>query len=228
MIVMDIDDESSVAAGVASVLDDAGRIDVVVNNAGIALSGAIEDVSIDEAKAQFETNVFGAWRVCRTVLPIMRTQRSGLIINVSSIGGLIGLPFHGAYCSTKFALEGLSESLRLEARLSGVKVVLVEPGDVNTGMSDRSSIATKQSAVYLEPLQSSVTAMKDGEESGIGPEVVARTVARVVHSRQPRFRYTVGQMSQRTGALAKRLLPWSVIEYILTKIYIGEQRGSSR
>ncbi|MGC8873617.1 MAG: SDR family NAD(P)-dependent oxidoreductase, partial [Chloroflexia bacterium] len=113
MIQMDVCDDASVLRGVEAVRERAGRIDVLVNNAGIGYGGAIEDTSLEEAHRQFETNFFGALRLCRAVLPIMRAQGSGLIVNMSSIGGLIGLPFQGLYSATKFALEGMSEALRL-------------------------------------------------------------------------------------------------------------------
>src|SRR5262245_54772812 len=119
-VAMDVDDDASVERGVASVLQRAGRLDAVVNNAGWALMGPVEETSIDEARAQMETNFFGVLRVCRAVLPVLRRQGGGHIVNVSSLGGVFGMPFSGIYSASKFALEGLSESLRFETRRHGI------------------------------------------------------------------------------------------------------------
>src|SRR5579872_2559800 len=133
---MDVRDEESVTAGIASIVQREGRLDVIVNNAGIAIAGAVEDTSVEEAKDQFDVNFFGALRVCRAVLPVLRDQRSGTIVNIGSIGGLIALPFQGLYSASKFALEGLSESLRLEVAPFGIHVVLIEPGDQQTPLTE--------------------------------------------------------------------------------------------
>jgi NAD(P)-dependent dehydrogenase (short-subunit alcohol dehydrogenase family) len=119
---MDIRDASSVTKGVSHILKKEGRIDVVVNNAGIATAGAIEEVAMKEVQNQFETNFFGAMRVCQAVLPQMRNQKSGCIINISSIGDVMGLPFQGAYSASKFAMEGMSEALRIEVKPFGIRV----------------------------------------------------------------------------------------------------------
>ncbi len=120
MIQMDVTDESFVKKGIDYIIARESRIDVLVNNAGLAIIGSLEDTTIEEAKSQLETNFFGALRVCRAVLPVMRRQRAGYIVSISSIGGLIGLPFQSAYCASKFALEGAMEALRLEVRPFGI------------------------------------------------------------------------------------------------------------
>ncbi len=135
-ISMDVGDDASVHAAVSTILAREGRIDILVNNAGIAIAGAVEDTSVEEARDQFDVNFFGVLRVCRAVLPAMREQGAGYIVNIGSIGGLIAIPFQGFYSASKFALEGLSESLRLEVRQFGVHVVLIEPGDHRTGLTD--------------------------------------------------------------------------------------------
>jgi len=132
MLRMDVNDDASVHAATSYILKTAGRIDALVNNAGYALMGSVEDTSIEEARAQMETNFFGALRVIRAVLPAMRQQGSGYIINISSLAGVLGLPFSGLYSASKFALEGMTESLRLEVRGFGIKTVLIEPGDFST------------------------------------------------------------------------------------------------
>ena len=141
MLSMNVDDDLSVDNAVARLLQESGRLDGVVNNAGFALMGSVEDTSIDEARAQMETNFFGVLRVCRSVLPVMRKQGSGYIINISSLAGVLGLPFSGLYSASKFALEGMTESLRLELRSFGVCVVLIEPGDFNTQLPANRRVA---------------------------------------------------------------------------------------
>jgi NAD(P)-dependent dehydrogenase (short-subunit alcohol dehydrogenase family) len=132
LVTIDVDDEASVTAGVAEVLRQAGRIDAVVNNAGFGFAGAIEDTTVEEARRQFETNFFGTHRMCRAVLPQMRAQRSGRIVNMSSLGGLVSIPFQAMYCATKFAVEAYTEALRMEVRPFGIQVAMVEPGDFAT------------------------------------------------------------------------------------------------
>ena len=129
MIALDVDDDTSVERAVAAVLARAGRIDAIVNNAGWAIMGAVEDTAIAEAKAQMETNFFGVLRLCRAVLPVMRRQGGGTIVNISSLSGLFGTPFSGLYSASKFAVEGMSEALHFETRKLGIRVVLIEPGD---------------------------------------------------------------------------------------------------
>jgi len=132
MLRMDVNDDKSVQDGVGAVLADAGRIDAAVNCAGFGIAGAVEDTSTEEAKAQLETNFFGTLRVCRAVLPIMREQGSGAIVNISSIAGLIGIPYQAMYSASKFAIEGMTEALRLEVKPFGIRVCLIEPGDLKS------------------------------------------------------------------------------------------------
>lgn len=137
LIAMDVNSEDSVQRAIQTVLVAEGRIDVVLNNAGDGVAGSVEDTSLDEAQRQLDTNFFGVLRVCHAALPIMRRQASGLIVNVSSLGGLVGLPFQGLYSASKFAVEGMTEALRMEVRPFGVRVVLVEPGDFRTGFTEQ-------------------------------------------------------------------------------------------
>ena len=143
VIQLDVNDDKSVKDAIAKIVTEKERIDVLVNNAGYGLFGSIEDVSIEEMKAQFETNFFGVMRVTQLVLPTMRKQKSGTIVNVSSVGGRISLPVLSAYNSTKFALEGLSESMSYELEPFGIKVVIIEPGVIRTNIMDSSIFAKK-------------------------------------------------------------------------------------
>jgi NAD(P)-dependent dehydrogenase (short-subunit alcohol dehydrogenase family) len=215
---MDVTDDDSVLRAVATVLEREGRIDVVVNNAGIAIAGAVEDAAPSDAKEQFEVNFFGVLRVCRAVLPIMRRQGAGYIINIGSIGGLIAIPYQGLYSASKFALEGLSESLRLEVRDLGIRVVLIEPGDHRTGLTrNRRSI---ESSTYRDRCERAIGRMASDEQAGPDPECVARLVYRVMETREPRLRYTVGTGVQRAAVWLKRVLPYAVMEKAM-RIYYG-------
>ncbi len=218
---MDVRDEASVNAAVRSILDREQRLDVVINNAGFGIAGAVEDTSIEDANAQFDVNFFGVLRVCRAVLPIMRSQRQGLIINIGSIGGLIAIPYQGLYSATKFALEGLTESLRLEVRDFGIKVVLIEPGDHRTGFTQnrRSTVASSMSD-YRATFEHAVARMAADEQAGPPPERVASLVSKVIDNPHPRLRYTVGPAPQRAAVWLKRLLPYAAIEAIMRQNYL--------
>lgn len=218
---MDVNDEASVRQGVERVLQEAGRLDVVVNNAGFGIAGAVEDTTVEEAKAQFETNFFGVLRVCRAVLPVMRAQRGGLIVNISSIGGLIGVPFTGLYAAAKFAVEGLSEILRLEVRPFGVRVVLIEPGDFHTGFTAQRQMAaaSQGDTPYAEACRRAIGVVEHDETHGSDPILVARLLERILRSRSPRPRYLVGTPSQQLAVALKRILPGTVFEWIIRSHY---------
>jgi NAD(P)-dependent dehydrogenase (short-subunit alcohol dehydrogenase family) len=220
MLHMNVDDDASVAAGVAAVLQKAGRIDAVVNNAGYGLMGAVEDTSLEEATAQFETNFFGVLRVCRAVLPAMREQGRGTIINIGSLAGIIGLPFAGMYSASKFALEGLSESLRFETRPFGIRVVLVEPGDFRTNMvnSRRIAAAAETNKAYRTVFVR-MRAQQDREESTAPlPVPVAQLIERILDHPRPKLHYSVGMWSQRIVVPLRSYLPQRVYEWLAWKL----------
>jgi NAD(P)-dependent dehydrogenase (short-subunit alcohol dehydrogenase family) len=192
---LDVTDDKSVKDVINTVAVKQKRIDVVVNNAGYGSTGAVEDFSIDEIKAQFETNFFGAIRVIQYVLPIMRKQRSGVIVNISSIGGRIAFPFSPSYASTKFALEGLSEALQYEVDQFGIKVILVEPGIIRTNFFDnmlRAKRAADPASPYSELLQRRINRVKTMFENGTAPEEVAQVILKAITSITPDLRYLVG------------------------------------
>jgi len=220
MLSMNVDSDDSVRAAVGDLLKRAGRIDGVVNNAGFALMGSVEDTTIDEAKAQMETNFFGVLRVCRAVLPIMRKQGSGHIINISSLAGVLGLPFSGLYSASKFALEGMTESLRLELRPFGVRVVLIEPGDFSTQLPARRRVArmSETNDAYHKKFSQFKAAQEKDEAKATSPEPVARLVERVLVNSAPPLRYTVGMLEQRIVVPLKRLLPQRLFEWTMCKV----------
>lgn len=221
MLPMDVDDAASVQAAVKTVLDREGRIDVVVNNAGFGYSGSVEDTAIEEARDIFETNFFGVMRVCHAVLPAMRAQRSGTIINVSSIGGLIALPYRGLYSATKYALEGLSEALRMEVKHFGLHVVLLEPGDLSTefGANRRKARGAGETSAYRDVYQRVLVQVEESDRTGDPPESVARVVRQIVDSPHPRARYAVGPFIQKFAIVLKRLLPAAIFERLLMQTY---------
>ena len=221
MIRMDVTDGSSVKQAIEHILDRESRIDALVNNAGIAIIGSLEDTTIEEAKLQLETNFFGALRVCRAVLPTMRKQQSGYIINISSIGGLIALPFQSAYSASKFALEGAMEALRLEVSPFGIQVVLIEPGDFKTKITRHRQKTAKSNinSVYFETFENVLQAVESGELNGPTPEVIAELTYKVINLNLPRIRYTVGTISQRSATLLKKLLPSRLFESLVKKTF---------
>ncbi len=220
MIGMDVTDEKSVQEAVDRVLEAEGRIDVVVNNAGISVTGSIEDCSLEEARRQFETNFFGVLRVVRAVLPSMRERRSGKIINVGSIAGLIGLPFQGLYSASKFALEGLTEALRMEVAAFGIDVVNVDPGDFRTEMTENrilAAAATSQRSAYTAQLRRTLEGYERDERQGGDPIVVARLVERIIREPSPRVRYLVGALGQKAGPWLKPFLGSRLFERLMKR-----------
>ena len=218
---MDVDDDRSVERAVAQVLEATGRIDVLVNNAGFGIAGSIEDTSIDEAKAIFETNLFGAIRVCKAVLPSMREAGSGLIVNVTSLAGRIALPFQGLYTATKFALEGLTETLRMEVRPLGIHVTMIEPGDFCTRFTEnrRWTTASRDASVYRARAERALAVAASDETNGSPPELIARLLERIIAHPSPRLRYPVGAAFQRVVAALKPFLPQRLFAWGLMKYY---------
>jgi len=213
-LVMDVDDDASVRDGVAGLLAAAGRIDALVAAAGWGLAGAVESSSIEEAKAQLETNFWGCVRVVQQVLPAMRAQRSGRIVLISSIGGVLGVPFQAFYSASKFALEGLGEALAYEVAPFGVQVTLVQPGNVRTDFtaSRRMAEASEHDPVYGAALKKAVGLMEHDEANGVPAGDVAAAVRRILRSPRPPRRVSVGKAGERVGLIAKRVLPFRVFE----------------
>ena len=191
---LDVDDENSVKNAIQKILDEKQRIDVLVNNAGWALWGCVEDVSIDEFKAQFDTNFFSIVRLIQEVVPTMRKHGSGAIVNISSVAGRIGFPTSPAYISSKFALEGLSESLRLEMAPFGVNVIIIEPGVIKTDFMKNMQMAKKSEldTVYRDITVKVVSGVKMMAEMGTHPKEVADTIVKAVKDEKPLPRYVVG------------------------------------
>ena len=190
---LDVDKKESIDTAVEKILSEKDRIDVCVNNAGYGLFGCVEDISIEELKAQFETNFFGVVRLIQKVAPVMRKQGSGIIVNVSSVAGRIGFPCSPAYISSKFALEGLSECMRYELDQYGVKTVLIEPGVIKTNFMENLRISEgKADSPYKELTQKVISGIKMMAEMGTPASEVARTIVGVIKEENPLPRYIVG------------------------------------
>ena len=211
MVALDVRSDDSVAACVSAVSGAAGRLDILVNNAGYEQAGALEELSLDEAKAQFETNFFGVVRMVKAVLPLMRRQMRGQIINVSSLSGLSPIPFMGMYSASKFALDGYTEALRLEVKPFNIRVSQIEPGFLRTPMMNRRQTATNPIAEYDPWRQRAYEAIRAYEEKGPGPELVANAIGKIADSKRPRLRYVVGQQAVTITRL-RRFLPEAAFE----------------
>jgi NAD(P)-dependent dehydrogenase (short-subunit alcohol dehydrogenase family) len=208
---LDVTDDATMVALVEAIIAETGRIDVLVNNAGFGLYGALEDVPIEEARRQFEVNLFGLARLTQLVLPQMRAQRDGYVINVSSMGGKIWEPLGSWYHASKFAVEGLSDSLRVEVAELGIKVVIIQPGSIRSewsGIAADQLEATSANTAYAGQAKIIGAALRavDRMPLASGPEVVAEAIAKAVQSPKPRTRYVVGG-GARGILLAERILP---------------------
>lgn len=195
LLSMDVTNDDSMMKGVELILQKEGKVDILINNAGYGSFGAVEDVPMSEAKYQFEVNLFGLARLTQLVLPKMREQRSGRIINISSVAGKIGEP-HGAwYHATKFAVEGLSDSLRMELKQFGIDVVLIEPGSIITewnGIAREKMLQVSGSTAYADSVRKHIKFFERADRLGSRPIVVARAINKAVNARRPRIRYAAG------------------------------------
>jgi short-subunit dehydrogenase len=214
MLALDVDCDNSVRSCVAELLERTGRIDVLINNAGRAMVGACEETTADEARALFETNVFGTMRVVSAVLPAMRARVSGSIVNVGSLSGFVGVPFHGVYAASKHALAGYSEALRLEVAPFGVRVAIVEPAAHRTGIA--MSRPARLMAPYDAGRERVEAIIRAQIENGASPERVVDAIVEAATDSAPRFRYRVGHKAV-FAAWARSLLPAFAFEHAMRR-----------
>jgi NAD(P)-dependent dehydrogenase (short-subunit alcohol dehydrogenase family) len=197
VIELDVDKEDSIKSAISKIVSKNNRIDVVVNNAGFLLFGCLEDISVEDIKAQFETNFFGVIRLIKETAPIMRKQKSGIIVNVSSVAGRIAFPATPAYISSKFALEGLSESMRYEMSPFGIKTIIIEPGVIKTNMlSSFNESTAKSDSPYKEISEKVMNGIKMMGEMATPPSEVAKTIIKAIKTPDPLPRYIVGNDAQ--------------------------------
>lgn len=231
VIQLDVDDDKSVMNAVNTIVEENGRIDILVNNAGFDMFGPLEDLTIDEIKAQFETNFFGLIRTTKAVIPTMRKQQSGTIVNISSLGGRIGLmPFLTAYHASKFAVEGFTESLRQELVQFNIDIILIEPGAIRSNFIDNSKNA-KNYNPENSPYSNTIQKVFEGFESIMGnsshPEDVAETILKAVNTTTPDMRYPVGKDAEfalkvREKLSDKEMEKWARESYMDKKGFIRE------
>ena len=216
----DVTDSRSVREAFEYIFSDAENIYGLVNCAGTGIAGAVEETSEEELSGQLDCNLYGPLRALREALGRMRKQGEGRVVNMSSVGGLIGLPFQGMYSASKFALEGMTEALRNELRPFGIRVCLIEPGDVRTGFtrSRRYTARTRESEVYRRELCSAVNAMSVSEEKGMPPEKVARLVLRALSMKNPPVRMAAGG-GYKALCFIKRFLPDRLVSWVVFKMY---------
>jgi short-subunit dehydrogenase len=215
-LVCDVTSDGSVEAAVNEVLAKAGRIDLLVNNAGVGLIGGAEESSLAQAKSLFDVNLFGVMRTTKAVLPVMRQQRAGRIVNLSSVQGLIPAPYMALYASSKHALEGYSESLDHELRDAGVRVVLVEPAYTRTLFESNLLQADHPLVEYQSARSNAQAVMRDVMKTADSPELVAKAVLKAATETNPRRRYTAGGLARQVSLL-RRFVPESAFDKSLRK-----------
>ena len=217
---VDVRDRDDVNKAVAEVVEKEGRIDVLVNNAGMGIGGPLEMASEEEIRLQMDTNFMGLVHCVDAVLPYMRRQGNGRIIALSSIGGLMGLPYQGFYSASKFAIEGYCEALRLETQPLGIQVVVLRPGDFSTGFTDSRKKANDENVLQAYPsYKTAIEKVEHDEKGGLKPIVLAQKISKIIKMRHPRNGYVVASFEQRLSVLLKRILPSKWFARILGSYY---------
>lgn len=216
----DVCDNESLKDAVSQVIEAEGRIDTLISNAGMGIGGPLEFTSIEDAQRQMDVNFMGMVRLVNLVVPVMRRQRHGHIICISSIGGLMGLPYQGMYSASKFAIEGYSEALRLELLQFNINVTVINPGDFSTGFTAQRNKVDNPDALAAYPgYAKSMQSIEHDENSGLQPDRLARRISRIVRKRHPRNRYIIATLVQKASVLLKALLPAKWYDRILGSYY---------
>lgn len=220
LVALDVRDAISIQAAVAHVIAAAGRLDIVVNNAGVGITGPLEEIPTLEMKNHFDTNFFGPIEVMKAVLPQMRQQQYGLIINVTSIAGYMGLPYRSLYSASKGALELITEALRMEVKSFGVHITNVAPGDFATNIaSGRYHAPVIKGSAYEQSYSASLRMMDDHVDGGSNPNEMAEAVYKIIQIKNPDIHYKVGAIMQKFSIVLKRILPDKVYEKMLMNHY---------
>ena len=220
LIALDVRDTESIQKAVTEVISKSGRIDVVINNAGVGITGPIEEIPTEEIKNNFETNLFGPIEVMKAVLPQMRQQKSGLIINITSIAGYMGLPYRGIYSASKGALELITEALRMEVKSFGIQITNVAPGDFATNIaSGRYHAPLLKDSAYEVPYGNTLKMMDEHVDSGSNPNEMAEAIYKIIQNPNPKVHYKVGVFMQKFSIILKRILPDTVYERMLMNHY---------
>ena len=216
----DVRDQESLKNAVDQVIKTEGRIDTLISNAGMGIGGPLEFTSVEDAQRQMDVNFMGMVRMVSLVVPIMRQQRHGHIICVSSIGGLMGLPYQGMYSASKYAIEGYCEALRLEVRQFGINVTVINPGDFSTGFTaQRDKVDNPEALAAYPGYAKSMQSIEHDENSGLQPDRLARRISRIVRKRHPRNRYIIATFVQKSSVVLKAILPAKWFDKILGSYY---------
>ena len=216
LVALDVRNSDSIVAAVAKIIATSGRLDIVINNAGVGITGPLEEIPTNEIKNNFETNFFGPIEVMKTVLPQMRAQKSGLIINITSIAGYMGLPYRSVYSASKGALELITEALRMEVKSFGIYITNVAPGDFATNIaSGRFHAPLIKDSAYEIPYGNTLKMMDEHVDSGNNPTEMAEAVYQIILNPNPRIHYKVGAFMQKFSIVLKRILPDKVYEKML-------------
>ena len=220
LVKLDVNSVETIEKAVSTVLKSEGKLDVLVNNAGMGITGPIEETPTEEMRKVFETNYFGAIEVMKAVLPQMRKQQSGLIINVTSIAGYMGLPFRGIYSATKGALELTTEAIRMEVKEFGIKVTNIAPGDFATNIaSGRYHTPVFSDSPYKSKYQLNLDLMDSHVDSGGDPIQMAKAIYKIITTKNPKIHYKVGDFMQKFSIVLKRILPDKLYEKLLMNHY---------
>lgn len=220
LLQLDVGDTYSIQNAVQQLIGKEGRLDVLVNNAGIGITGPVEETPHEEILKAFETNLHGPIHMAKAVLPQMRKQKSGLIINITSIAGYMGLPYRGIYSATKGALELVTEAMRMETKDFGVQITNLAPGDFATNIaSGRYHAPVLELSPYKEPYKNTLQQINDHVDSGRDPQQVAEMVLRIIHTKRPKIHYKVGEFMQKFSLFLKKILPDKMYEKLLLNHY---------
>ncbi len=220
LVSLDVRDVNSIQNAIAEVISKSGRIDVVINNAGVGITGPIEEIPTQEIRNHFDTNFFGPIEVMKAVLPQMRTQKTGLIINITSIAGYMGLPYRGIYSASKGALELITEALRMETKSFGIHITNIAPGDFATNIAaGRYHAPVIKGSAYEIPYGNTLKSMDEHVDSGSNPNEMAEAVYKIIETSKPKIHYKVGAFMQKFSIVLKRILPDTVYEKMLMNHY---------
>lgn len=220
LVALDVRNKESIVKCIAVVIEKSGRLDVVINNAGVGITGPIEEIPTEEIKNNFETNLFGPIEVMKAVLPQMRLQQSGLIINVTSIAGYMGLPYRGVYSASKGALELITEALRMEVKAFGIHITNVAPGDFATNIAaGRYHAPVVKGSAYEVTYGKSLKEMDNHVDSGSNPNEMATAIFAIIQEENPKVHYKVGAFMQKFSIVLKRILPDKMYEKMLMNHY---------
>lgn len=220
LVALDVRDSNSIKKAIEIVIKNEKCLDVVINNAGVGITGPIEEIPTEEIRSHFETNFFGPIEVMKAVLPQMRTQKSGLIINITSIAGYMGLPYRGIYSASKGALELITEALRMETKSFGIHITNIAPGDFATNIAaGRYHAPVIKGSAYEIPYGNTLKSMDEHVDSGSNPDEMAEAVYKIIQTSNPKIHYKVGAFMQKFSIVLKRILPDKVYEKMLMNHY---------